>query len=130
MWTDAVQLCSRHIHESVAEVEAVVTSRLMKINRFQAAAEIHASLNNREVCHPFLSPCTRNHSEYDLQGVVQTYCLGGMFDQARDACGSNAKLQEFVKDFHQKQLSQDEDVEGLLQQGHTEQVKLLQPKST
>ena len=68
------------------------------------------------------SICQGSARWHVLQEVVQMYCLGGLFAEAQEACGSDARLLEFVESFHRQELSQSKDVEGLIQHGHIDQV--------
>lgn len=44
-----MRICATHVRSKLEETSAVVTSRLMKIQNFQAAAEIYKSLNDLKV---------------------------------------------------------------------------------
>lgn len=44
-----MRICATHVRGKLEETSAVVTSRLMKIQNYQAAAEIYKSLNDLKV---------------------------------------------------------------------------------
>ena len=100
-----------------------MASRLLQIKRFQAAADLYSRLNNTKVrtCYRVTLVLTMIS-----QGVIESYCMGGLFEEAKKACGSNATLLQYVKDRYQGQLIQAEDVDALIAQGYTIQVSALQ----
>ncbi|GMH40827.1 hypothetical protein BSKO_08731 [Bryopsis sp. KO-2023] len=66
-------------------VVATVSQRLISIDRFEAAAELHEGID-------------------DVQGAVKCYCLGGMFDKARALAGGILSLNKYVEERYNDHL--------------------------
>eukprot|EP00210_Caulerpa_lentillifera_P003637 g3472.t1 len=102
-WGNAMRICATHVPGRIEETCAVVTSRLMKIHQFQAAADIYRSLN-------------------DHKGIVKCLCFGGMYEEAKSACKGDLKLTAFVEESEIQTLVQEGDIDGLTKLGRYEKV--------
>lgn len=82
---------------------ATVSQRLISIDRFEAAAELHEGIDN-------------------VEGAVKCYCMGGMFDKARTLARGIPSLNEYIEDRYNHHLVENQNADELATRGHAFEV--------
>ncbi|GMH45662.1 hypothetical protein BSKO_13619 [Bryopsis sp. KO-2023] len=103
LWENAVHVAMTHQRNRMNHVVATVSQRLISIDRFEAAAELHEGID-------------------DVQGAVKCYCLGGMFDKARALAGGIPSLNKYVEERYNDHLLEHRNADELATRGHTSEA--------
>eukprot|EP00798_Chlamydomonas_sp_ICE-L_P014195 gene14195-20165_t len=97
-WEQAASLAMKYQRHRVHDVINLVTQRLIDIQRYQAAAELHESID-------------------DIQGAIRAYCLGGLFDNARQLGGTNPTFSSYIEEQYNSHLVQNKSADELATRG-------------
>mmetsp|Transcript_26109 Transcript_26109/g.57041 ORF Transcript_26109/g.57041 Transcript_26109/m.57041 type:complete len:1764 (+) Transcript_26109:195-5486(+) len=97
-WEQAASLAMNYQRHRMHDVINVVSQRLSEIQRYQAAAELHESID-------------------DIQGAIRLYCSGQMFDRARQLAGNNPTFNSYIEDQYNSHLIQNKAADELAVRG-------------
>ena len=87
------------------QVVSTVSQRLISIDRFEAAAELHEGIDN-------------------VEGAVKCYCMGGLFDKARALSRGIPSLNEYIEDRYNRHLVNSQNADELATRGHAFKVSM------
>ncbi|MEW5300130.1 MAG: hypothetical protein WDW38_002966 [Sanguina aurantia] len=97
-WEQAASLAINYQRHRMHDVVNTVSARLVDIQRFQAAAELHEGID-------------------DVQGAIRAYCQGALFDKARVLAGSNPTLTKYIDEQYNTYLVSNNQAEALAARG-------------
>ncbi|CAD7702008.1 unnamed protein product [Ostreobium quekettii] len=103
LWENAVNVAMTHQRNRLHHVVDTVSHNLMRIGRYEAAAELHEGID-------------------DVQGAAKAYCLGGNFEKARAVAGGNAGLRAFVEERYNQHLVSNRNADALASRGQAAQA--------
>lgn len=95
-----------HQRNKLQYVVTTVSQRLISINRFEAAAELHEGIDN-------------------VEGAVKCYCLGGMFEKAKSLAHGIPSMIQYIEQKHNQHLMNNQDGDELAARGHTSEVATI-----
>ncbi|KAF5830572.1 intraflagellar protein IFT172 [Dunaliella salina] len=97
-WIQAANLAVNHQRHRMHDVISAVSLKLQEIGRFQAAADLHESVD-------------------DFQGAIRACCMGHMFDRARQLAGTNPIFNTYIEEQYNNFLLQNKKAEDLAGRG-------------
>lgn len=103
LWENAVHVAMTHQRNKLQYVVTTVSQRLISIDRFEAAAELHEGIDN-------------------VEGAIKCYCLGGMFEKAKTLANGIPSMIQYIEQRHNQHLLDNKDGDELAARGHTSEV--------